>query len=58
MLMAAITPAFCAGQLGHIVEMFLRTYAKWVKGTQDDAVMQRSEDRLSPANLQKKEKAP
>jgi integrase len=58
MLMAGMTPAFCAGQLGHSVEMFLRTYAKWVKGSQDDAEMQRLEDRLSPAYPQQKEKAP
>ncbi len=30
MLMAGMTPAFCARQLGHTVEMFLRTYAKLV----------------------------
>lgn len=32
MLMAGMTPAYCAGQLGHSVEMFLTTYAKWLNG--------------------------
>jgi integrase len=35
MLMAGMTPAFCAKQLGHSVEMFLRTCAKWIGGVQD-----------------------
>ncbi len=32
MLMAGLTPAYCAAQLGHSVEMFLTTYAKWING--------------------------
>ncbi len=32
MLMAGLTPAYCANQLGHSIEMFLRTYAKWLDG--------------------------
>lgn len=36
MLMAGRKPAWCAKQLGHSVEMFLRTYAKWIPGDQDD----------------------
>lgn len=28
MLMAGMNPAFCAKQLGHNIEMFLRTYSK------------------------------
>lgn len=35
MLMAGRTPAWCAGQLGHSVEMFLRTYAVQLAGAQD-----------------------
>lgn len=58
MLMAGMTPAFCAKQLGHSVEMFLRTYAKWINGSQDDAEMQRLEASLSPKYPQKTEKAP
>ena len=36
MLMAGRTPAWCAKQLGHSIEMFLRTYSKWIDGDQDD----------------------
>jgi len=32
MLMAGMTPAFCAKQLGHSVGVFSRTYAKWLNG--------------------------
>ena len=41
MLMAGMNPAFCARQLGHSVEMFLRTYAKWISGEQDAREMER-----------------
>jgi len=47
MLMAGMTPAFCAKQLGHSVKMFLRTYAKWLDGGQDDLEMSRLESVLS-----------
>jgi integrase len=47
MLMAGMTPAFCAKQLGHSVEMFLRTYSKWLNGAQDALEMQRLEQALS-----------
>jgi integrase len=47
MLMAGMTPAFCAKQLGHSVEMFLRTYSKWLDGDQNDLEMQRLESTLS-----------
>jgi integrase len=47
MLMAGMTPAFCAKQLGHSVEMFLRTYAKWIDGAQNDREMARLESALS-----------
>lgn len=39
MLMAGMTPAFCAKQLGHSVEMFLTTYSKWIDGDQNDLEM-------------------
>ena len=32
MLMAGVTPAYAARQMGHSVEMFLTTYAKWIDG--------------------------
>jgi hypothetical protein len=35
MLMAGLTPAYCARQLGHSVEMFLRTYSRWLDGSQN-----------------------
>jgi integrase len=40
MLMAGMTPAFCAKQLGHSVEMFLRTHARrsrWLMGSEPSA---------------------
>jgi integrase len=47
MLMAGRTPALCARQLGHTAEMFLRTYAKWIDGNQNDVEMMRLEDALT-----------
>lgn len=35
LLMADNNPAWCAGQMGHSVQMFLSTYAKWINGDQD-----------------------
>jgi integrase len=58
MLMAGMNHAFCAKQLGHSVEMFQRTYSKWIDGQQDDAEMGRLEAALCPANAQKQIKAP
>lgn len=43
MLMAGMKPAFCAGQMGHSVEIFLRTYAKWIPGAGDAAEMAKLE---------------
>jgi integrase len=55
MLMAGMTPALCAKQLGHSVEIFLRTYSKWLDGGQNDREMSRLESALtSPAGPQKK----
>lgn len=39
MLMAGRTPAWCAKQMGHSVEMFLKTYSKWIDGDQDNREM-------------------
>lgn len=39
MLMAGAAPAWCAKQLGHSVDVFLRTYAKWLDGEHDDIEM-------------------
>lgn len=46
MLMAGMTPAFCAGQMGHSVDVFLRTYAKWIPGTGDKAEMAKLEQSM------------
>ena len=53
MLMAGMTPAFCARQLGHSVEMFLRTYAKWIDGQRDDSEMARLEALIAPTAARK-----
>lgn len=37
-----------AKQLGHSVEMFQRTYTKWIDGQRDDAEMGRLEQAISP----------
>lgn len=46
MLMAGMNPAFCAKQLGHSVEMFHKTYARWLDGDQNDREMARLETTL------------
>lgn len=46
MLMAGMNPAFCATQMGHSVEVFLKTYAKWLHGAQNALEMQRLESAL------------
>lgn len=48
MLMSGMTPAFCARQLGHAVEVFLNTYARWLDGDQDAREMQMLERNLYP----------
>jgi integrase len=47
MLIARMTPAFCAQQLGHTVEMFLRTYAKWIDGSKNDLEIARLDNALT-----------
>lgn len=46
MLMAGMTPAFCAKQLGHSVEIFLRDYSKWLDDGHADLEMARMEASL------------
>lgn len=48
MLMAGMTPAFCGKQLGHSVEMFLHTCAKWIDGGHNALEMGRLEAALAP----------
>jgi len=51
MLMAGMTPAFCAKQLGHNVEVFLTTHSRWIDGSQNDLEMGRLESALSSPKL-------
>lgn len=53
MLMAGMTPAFCAKQLGHSIEMFLATYSKWLDGQQNDLEMRRLEAAIGAHPLAK-----
>lgn len=39
MLMAGVTPAFAARQMGHSVQMFISTYARWIDGAINDVEM-------------------
>lgn len=48
LLMAGRTPAWCAKQLGHSVEVFLQTYSKWLEGDADDREMAALESAISP----------
>ena len=58
MLMAGMNHSFCAKQLGHSVEMFQRTYSKWIDGQQDNTEMGCLESALSQSYPQKQIKAP
>ena len=51
MLMAGMRSAFCAKQLGHSIEVFHGTYAKWMDGQQDDAEMGRLEKALMSSQI-------
>lgn len=43
MLMAGMNHSFCAGLLGHSVDIFQRTYSKWIDGEQNEREMDRWE---------------
>jgi integrase len=43
MLMAGMVPAFAARQMGHGVQIFLTTYAKWIEGLGDKSEMAKLE---------------
>lgn len=47
MLMAGMNHAFCAKQLGHSIEMFQRTYSKWIDGDQNNREIDKLEATLS-----------
>ena len=57
MLMAGMTPAFCARQMGHSMEVFLRKYAKWIDGGQNAVEMAKLEALISPQLPQGSEKS-
>ncbi|MEE9869419.1 MAG: site-specific integrase [Delftia lacustris] len=52
MLMAGVTPAYAARQMGHGIEMFLRTYSKWIDGA-DKGAEQRKLDSFISASKPK-----
>lgn len=58
MLMAGMNPAFCAEQMGHSVEMFLKTYARWLHGDQNNREMARLENAIGPALAPKTKQGP
>jgi integrase len=51
MLMAGMNAAFCARQMGHSIEMFHKTYARWMDGDQNAAEMARLEKSFSALEL-------
>lgn len=48
MLMAGVTPAYAANQMGHSVEMFLKVYAKWIDGGRNALEMSKVESLIVP----------
>lgn len=54
MLMSNANPAFAAKQLGHGIEMFLKTYSIWIDGKQNDIEMMKIESAIGE-NVTKKE---
>jgi integrase len=52
MLMAGVTPAYAAAQLGHSIDMFLTTYAKWIDGGRNAVEQGKLEQLISPASPQ------
>jgi len=47
MLMAGSNPAWAAKQLGHSIEMFLRTYSKWIDGDDKGKELSKIEELIS-----------
>lgn len=54
MLMCGANPAFAAKQLGHSLEIFLKTYAKWIDGKQNALEMSKIESAM-PNSIAKRE---
>lgn len=56
LLMAGVTPAYAARQMGHSVQMFLKTYARWIDGGMNQLEMDKLEALISgnrQASIQK-----
>jgi integrase len=53
MLMAGMNHSWCAKQLGQSIEMFQRTYSKWLDGEQDDREMDKLEVSLHRSEKQR-----
>ncbi|UXH76426.1 tyrosine-type recombinase/integrase [Roseateles amylovorans] len=51
MLMSGVTPAFAAKQMGHTIQMFLTTYAKWIDGGQNAVEMGKLEGAITNSSL-------
>ncbi len=58
MLMSGMNNSWCAKQLGHSIEMFQRTYSKWLDGDQNDREMEKLERALCPDYAQKVKQPP
>lgn len=50
LLMAGVTPAYAARQMGHSVQMFLKTYARWIDGGQNALEMGKLESLLGSSS--------
>jgi integrase len=48
LLMGGAKPAWAAGQMGHSVQQFLDTYAKWIDGGENDVEMAKLEAFIAP----------
>lgn len=48
-LMNAVNPAFMAAQLGHSIEEFFKTYAKWINNQQNEVQMELIERAINSA---------
>lgn len=48
LLMTGVTPAFAARQMGHSIQMFLTTYARWIDGGQNALEMGKLKNLIAP----------
>lgn len=51
LLMAGATPAYGASQMGHSIEMFLNTYARWIAGGSNDREQAKLESFIGSRNF-------